>query len=218
MKFSELFQKRKDELKLSLEDIASRLASSGYSVSKSGVGLWATGDRTPRLGQKKVRGAIASALELDPNEMMNLLGYIVSKDERSSEARMASRIIDELPDADRRRIAAMIQAYNKVATSDNQAKKEGNRSRAGDDIQIYSIDDAERQLEVILDRFSDDQIKTMLSMAYNLGDMIARNNFFTEGVEWDIYFAWSNPIDLVRQKLVEECDNRGIEIGNIKKD
>ena len=119
MKFSDLLQLRKQELNLSLEEIASNLTSHGYEVTKSAVGYWSTGERSPKLGQKKVRDAIAAVLQIDVNEMMNMLGFTISEDDRSPEARQVADIVDRMPDDERRRILAVVRAYEESRHAHN---------------------------------------------------------------------------------------------------
>jgi len=96
MEFKEFFNKRRKELDLSLNDVADALAEKWKPVSDGAVGHWATGRNQPKLNDPQLREAIASILQVDVNEMMDLLGYIIAEDSRSKEAQIAAMIVDSL--------------------------------------------------------------------------------------------------------------------------
>jgi transcriptional regulator with XRE-family HTH domain len=94
--FGELVNLRKQQLDLSYADIAARISLHGYLTAKSTVSNWATGNRNPPLSMVNVRRAIAAALDLDPNQMMHMLGYVVLDEDHTAEGRMAAEIVDSL--------------------------------------------------------------------------------------------------------------------------
>ena len=104
MQFKDFLNKRKIELKYSLSDIADKVHQGGYEISVAGVGHWSTGRSVPDLSDYIIRNAIAVALQIDVNEMMDKLGYIVHENARSKEAQLAAAIVDQLPD-DKKRLA-----------------------------------------------------------------------------------------------------------------
>lgn len=104
MQFKDFLNKRKTELKYSLSDIADKVHQGGYEISVAGVGHWSTGRSVPDLSDYVIRTAIAMALQVDVNEMMEQLGYIVYEHARSKEAQLAAAIVDQLPD-DKKRLA-----------------------------------------------------------------------------------------------------------------
>jgi hypothetical protein len=108
MEFKDLINRRKEELGLSLSDLATRLNLHGYSVAKSTIGCWATGERNPQLDKKNVRDAIAMAIEMDTNEMLSELGFIIHEDDHTPEGRYAASIIDKIDDEIRRKHAIAI--------------------------------------------------------------------------------------------------------------
>ena len=98
MEFRDFLKHRRDELGISQAELADRLSERGEEASAARVGHWETGRNKPPLDDPKFRLVIASTLEIDVNEMMMVLGYVVTDENRSQEARRAADIVDRLPD------------------------------------------------------------------------------------------------------------------------
>jgi transcriptional regulator with XRE-family HTH domain len=73
------------------------MAGYGFEVSKSTISHWEIGRNRLPLDDPQFRTAMALALELDVAMMLNQLGYEVSSENRSDEARLAADIVDQLP-------------------------------------------------------------------------------------------------------------------------
>lgn len=97
MKISEFLKARRQELRISQADLATRLTLRGQDTTKASIGHWETDRNQPPLKDPEFRLALASALEIDVNQMMAILGFVVTEDDRSKEARRAADIIDRLP-------------------------------------------------------------------------------------------------------------------------
>lgn len=97
MKISEFLKARRQELRISQADLASRLTLRGQDTLKASIGHWETERSNPPIRDYEFRLALASALEMDVNEMMAVLGFIIADTDRSTDARRAADIIDRLP-------------------------------------------------------------------------------------------------------------------------
>ena len=97
MEVKDFLRARRAQLGMTQEKLATRLEELGQETSYARVGHWETGRNKPPLHNKEFRTALAIALEMDVNEMMAALGYVVTDDERSSDAMLAAAIIDGLP-------------------------------------------------------------------------------------------------------------------------
>lgn len=104
MEFKDFLRRRRLQLGISQADVADRLSSFGEETGHARVGHWETGRNKAPLENDKFRVALAAALEIDVNDMMADLGYIVADESRSGEAKLAASIVDELP-ADIRQLA-----------------------------------------------------------------------------------------------------------------
>lgn len=97
MKFNVFLKRRRAELGLTQGQVAEGLSMRGYETSSGRVGHWETGRNRAPLEDARFRHALASVLQLDVNEMMTELGYVVFDSERSKEAQLAAEIVDQLP-------------------------------------------------------------------------------------------------------------------------
>ncbi len=97
MKISEFLKARRQELRISQADLAMRLTLRGLGTTKASVGHWETERNNPPIEDPAFRVALASSLEVDVNEMMVALGFVITDSDRSNEARRAADIIDRLP-------------------------------------------------------------------------------------------------------------------------
>jgi transcriptional regulator with XRE-family HTH domain len=97
MEFKYFLKRRRKELDLSQANIADALTLKGEETSYAKVGHWETGRNKPPLIKPEFREALASVLQMDVNEMMEQLGYVVHEDQRSKEAQLAAMIVDQLP-------------------------------------------------------------------------------------------------------------------------
>ena len=106
-----------------------------------------------------------------------------------------------------------------IQSSESQDKSLENRmKRAKSKNRVYTAKSVESQLETILKPLPDKTVRHLLSLAAELANTIARANPFTLSTDhWEEFSAWFDPLDIVRQKLVEECDKRGIDIDSDKK-
>jgi hypothetical protein len=86
------------DLDMSYADLAGELSNRGYDVTRSAVQHWVSGKNIPPVEDKRFRVLLASALQLDSNDMMMRFGYYTFESDRSREARRAADMIDLLPD------------------------------------------------------------------------------------------------------------------------
>ncbi len=97
MKPVEFLRLRMAQLGLSQSGLATRLTLRGHSITKGGVGHWLTERTEMPLRDEQFRLTLASVLEIDVNQMMREMGYVLTEDDRSEKARLAADIIDQLP-------------------------------------------------------------------------------------------------------------------------
>lgn len=97
MIFSEFLIQRMQQLEMSLQDLSRLLTLNGFEASKATIGHWRTGRSKPPLDEVACRRALAHALEMDVNTMMEILGYIVHHDELSPIAKQVAELVDRLP-------------------------------------------------------------------------------------------------------------------------
>jgi transcriptional regulator with XRE-family HTH domain len=94
---SAFIKQRRAKLDLSQAKLAQRLTDLGQTTSHTRVAHWESGRNKPPLEDPKFRVALAVALEIDVNDMMAELGYVVTDEHRSAEALIAAEIVDQLP-------------------------------------------------------------------------------------------------------------------------
>lgn len=97
MEVREFIRQRRKAIKISQAELADRLSKRGHETSDTRISHWETGRNRPPLENKEFRYALAAALEMDVNEMMKTLEFVVSDDDRSKAARVAADIVDHLP-------------------------------------------------------------------------------------------------------------------------
>lgn len=90
-------RERREELGLTLDDLAARLQLEGFNYTSGSVGHWERGVRQPPLGKATFVDALSNALKLPKDEIMRLSGYKLSSDHSSAGARAAA-IVDDLDD------------------------------------------------------------------------------------------------------------------------
>lgn len=120
MEFKLFLKQRRLSLGLTQSDVAEGLTRRGYNTSSGRVGHWETGRNKPPLIDERFRNALAAVLEMDVNEMMTELGYVISETERSQEAQLAATIVDTLPPDARQLALDYLHVLEKrFATSEN---------------------------------------------------------------------------------------------------
>lgn len=97
MEFKVFLRERRKQLDISQEDLAARLSRLGHETGHARISHWETGRNKPPIDQAEFRTALAIALEMDVNDMMSVLGYVITDPQRSEQARLAADIIDQLP-------------------------------------------------------------------------------------------------------------------------
>jgi len=98
MEFKTFLRSRREALGLTQQELADALALSGQETSYARVSHWETGRNKPPLESAPFRKALAAALDMDVNELMSTLGFVVIEDNRSSNARLAADMMDDLPE------------------------------------------------------------------------------------------------------------------------
>lgn len=90
-------KKRRNELKMTQEEVTARLQLGGLDISRSAFAHWDSGRYKPPLDQPNVRHILADALELDVREMLVLAGYEVTENEEDELVVRATIIMSNLP-------------------------------------------------------------------------------------------------------------------------
>lgn len=98
MKPSDYIRQRRKALGISQAELANRLSHYGHDTVKTSVGHWERDRNNPPIEEETFRLALALALEVDINEMMQQMGFILTKDDLSDDAVLAAMIIERLPD------------------------------------------------------------------------------------------------------------------------
>ncbi len=96
MKISELLKARRSELQISQSELAERLTRLGKNTLKASVGHWETERTKPSLDDPSFVLALAIALEMDVNSMLQQMDYHVGTEQFSPEARRAAELIEHL--------------------------------------------------------------------------------------------------------------------------
>lgn len=109
MKTAEFIKVKRGEKKLSLADLAKSLTLHGYSTQKASVWQWEQGLRNPPLEKVEFRVALAASFEMDVNDLMTKVGFVVSDDERSPEALYIAEVVDRLPEDEKEEIVEYVQ-------------------------------------------------------------------------------------------------------------
>lgn len=91
---------RREQLKISQENLVDLLADYGFTVSRSSISQWENGKFHPPLEDPHFRRALANALQMTIPDMLGLAGYEVQSD-FSSESMRAAYIIEQLPPQER---------------------------------------------------------------------------------------------------------------------
>lgn len=99
MQFNDFLRERRRILGMTQADVADQLTLRGQETSYARVSHWERGRNKPPLEDKAFREALATTLNLEVNEMMAALDYMVLEDARSPDARLAAEIVDHLPEA-----------------------------------------------------------------------------------------------------------------------
>lgn len=116
MEFREFIKHRRLSLGISQQQLAERLSDLGQEASPARVGHWETGRNHPPLDNARFRLALALALELDINDMMTRLGYIITDEDRSLEAKRAADIVDQLPPERRELAVSVLEQFLRART------------------------------------------------------------------------------------------------------
>jgi transcriptional regulator with XRE-family HTH domain len=96
MTIGEFIKTRRDELNLSLADLAEILTKTGYAVERQTIGNWERGRNNPPIGSEHFRRALSIVLHIDESEILDKAGLTLTDDERSAEALRAASLIDQM--------------------------------------------------------------------------------------------------------------------------
>jgi transcriptional regulator with XRE-family HTH domain len=113
----EFLRNRRKELDISQEDLANKLTQLGQHATKQRVSLWEKGRNRLPVALPEFRQALAAALQMPVNDLMEQLDFIVTNDDRSVEARLAADIVDRLPPELRPLALDMLRALEQHATN-----------------------------------------------------------------------------------------------------
>lgn len=110
MEISQFIKQQRGLKKFSLQAMADTLERYGYKVERQTISHWEHGRNIPPMRDATFRRALAASLDMDVNDLMNTLGYVVQEDERSPESRLAADIVERLPEHERQRAIMLLQA------------------------------------------------------------------------------------------------------------
>lgn len=116
MEFKEFLRSRRVQLGITQGELARRLTEYGHQASSSRVGHWETGRNRAPLEDALFREALARALEMDVNAILDELGYIVDESNLSAEAWRAATIVQHLSPVGRQLAIDYLQVLEKKFT------------------------------------------------------------------------------------------------------
>lgn len=100
-------KRRREQLDINQEELATRLQLSGFAVTRASVSHWEVGRNQPPFDDAQFRQALANALKLSVPEMLHLAGYEVAEEDQSDDELRAVSIMKQLTPA-RRKLAVGI--------------------------------------------------------------------------------------------------------------
>ena len=103
--------KRRDEIGLSQEELARRLQSSGFNISRATLSNWENEKVTTPLHDPDFRTAFADALEVSRRKLLELAGYEVTGTRYSELTERAADLIDDLPPSQQAFVLNFINWY-----------------------------------------------------------------------------------------------------------
>jgi transcriptional regulator with XRE-family HTH domain len=89
--------KRREELRLSQEDVVSRLQLQGLDIARATLSHWETERYSIPLDDPKLRQVLARILRMSIREMLQAAGYEVDDQPSTPAAKRAAFIMDQLP-------------------------------------------------------------------------------------------------------------------------
>lgn len=101
---------RREELKLSQEELTRELQLAGVDISRSALSSWETGRYNPPLEDKDFRQQLAQALRLDVAEMLRRAEYEVLHGRHTNDGERAAHIVDQLTPAKREIALKILEA------------------------------------------------------------------------------------------------------------
>jgi transcriptional regulator with XRE-family HTH domain len=120
MELRKLLKSRREALNLTQADVADRLSERGHETSPARVGHWETGRNRLPIEDAEFRVVLAAVLQMELNEMMVQLGFVMVNVNQSPEARLAADIVDKLPALGRELALNYLHELEKQFASDNQ--------------------------------------------------------------------------------------------------
>lgn len=101
---------RREELRLTLDDVAARLQLEGVSYTAASVGHWETGRRNPPMHDSQFVEALSKVLKVDVSTVLRLSGFPVSARYSEMSERIAS-IAEKLTEPDRRQLLMIAETF-----------------------------------------------------------------------------------------------------------
>lgn len=89
-------KQRRNELKLTLDDLAARLQVEGVSISSGAISHWENNRHLPPLDDMEFRQALANALKIDVSTLLKMAGYEVAQ-KHTDTGEKAAFLVDKLP-------------------------------------------------------------------------------------------------------------------------
>lgn len=114
MDIATFIKTRRNELELSLADLARLITVHGYSTEKQTVSHWEHGRNNPPIEQARFRVALALALEVDVNELLEKTGFIRPLSSRSKASALGAEIIESLDEETQQTALELLKALAKV--------------------------------------------------------------------------------------------------------
>lgn len=81
-----------------------------YDMQDSGISHWERGRRTPPIGEKKFRVALAAALEMTEVDLMRELEFAVEQGSHSYAGERAASLVDQMTPDQQERALKILEA------------------------------------------------------------------------------------------------------------
>lgn len=105
-------KRRREELRLTQEDLARNLQLEGVSISRATIGHWETDRYEPPLHNEDLRKALAKILNLTPGELLQLAGFEVLNSTFSSAGQKAATLVDKMSPEEQQKALRILEALS----------------------------------------------------------------------------------------------------------
>lgn len=110
---SEWLRIRRQELKLSQDDLVTRLQADGLDVSRAALSAWEIGRAPSPLDDVRKIKILANALEVDVSVLLEIADIEIESAHQSESARRGAMIIDRMSPANQKAAVEVLRALER---------------------------------------------------------------------------------------------------------